>query len=96
MCELLLQSVCGKILLLPALPKAWSEGKISGLRAKGGFEVDMEWAGGRLAAARIRSRLGGTLRLEKRCLSGLTVDGAYEDGGDLCVETAPGGVYAVK
>ena len=58
-CELLVQSHGGAIELLPALPAAWSEGRVEGIRARGGFEISMEWAGGRVARATIKSEKGG-------------------------------------
>jgi alpha-L-fucosidase 2 len=63
--EMLLQCDAGEIRLLPALPAAWPDGRVTGLRARSGFEIDMTWKSGGLERTTVRSLLGLPLRLRR-------------------------------
>jgi len=66
MAEMLMQSHEGEIDLLPALPKAWPSGSVSGLRARGGFVIDLAWERGELTRVRIVSTAGKQCALRYR------------------------------
>jgi len=61
--EALVQSHAGEISLLPALPPLWANGSVSGLRARGGYEVGMRWKGGKLQGAEIHGVKGGSIKV---------------------------------
>ena len=61
--EMLLQSQNGYVHMLPALPDAWPTGSVKGFRARGGFIVNMDWDGGKLVKASVKSQLGGPLKV---------------------------------
>ena len=82
--EMLLQSHAGYIHLLPALPDNWQEGSINGIRARGGFTIDMEWKKGKITRLSVTSHLGGTCRIR---------EGASEK--ERTIETQKGKTYSI-
>ena len=61
--EMMLQSHDGTLHVLPSVPDRWADGKVSGLVARGGFVVDIEWEDGKVTMLKVKSQLGGNLRI---------------------------------
>lgn len=86
--EMLLQSHTGETELLPALPKAWPTGNVTGLRARGGYEVDITWQGGRLTEAVLRSQHGNSCPVrygDRTIILNTEKNAAYTIDGNLAV-----------
>ncbi len=75
MAEALLQSHTGLIHLLPALPPAWREGSVTGLKARGGVTVDMRWKDGSLTEAVLRPALDGEIEVRAENAAGIRLEG---------------------
>lgn len=65
MAEMLLQSQNGELEILPALPSYWPDGEVTGLRARGGIEVDIAWAKGKARQVTLRAKGNQTARLRR-------------------------------
>lgn len=100
--ELLLQSHGGAIRLLPALPPQWRSGSVRGLRARGGFVVDMIWRDSALQEASIASEIGGPCRIalpDRACemtLDGEPVAISRDSAGCAVIETVRGQSIGIR
>ncbi len=97
--EMLLQSHAGEVHLLPALPKAWCTGSVKGLRARGGFEVEMTWESGQLTEAKLHSSLGRDCTLRTDAAVSVTCEGGQVDieqsDSVVSFKTEAGKTYAI-
>jgi alpha-L-fucosidase 2 len=99
--EMLLQSQAGEISMLPALPWAWAKGEVKGLRARGGFEVAMQWKERDVTVATIHSDLGKLCRVRTRWPFAVKHDGKEVkvrevSAGVVEWPTVAGGEYELK
>ncbi len=89
--EMLLQSHDSAIHLLPALPKAWPTGHVTGLRARGGYDVAMNWTSARLQDATITPRFDGAIRIRVTNVTDVTIE---SKGKPIAITRPEPGVFA--
>ncbi len=100
--EMLLQSYHNELHFLPALPSCWPEGDVRGLRARGGFEVDLRWACGRLTKAIVRATVAGKCRIRAAAPNWCVTESNNREiaaqmtqTGRLVFDTEAGGRYVI-
>jgi alpha-L-fucosidase 2 len=93
--EMLLQSHDRVISVLPALPSEWPDGAVAGLRARGGYEVDTEWRGGRLRRFRLRADHAGEIRIRLPGAEAMTVVSRDADGAAVVFASPEPSVYTL-
>jgi alpha-L-fucosidase 2 len=102
--EMLLQSASGEIHLLPALPRAWPAGKVTGLRARGGIEVDLAWQDGRATSALFKAYKDASItfyppkgqRMGDLTSHGQPVSSRINANGSVTVTLKSGQTYAAR
>ncbi|MEO8501440.1 MAG: glycoside hydrolase family 95-like protein, partial [Vicinamibacteria bacterium] len=99
--EMLLQSHEDELSLLPTLPESWKEGQVQGLRARGGYEVGLEWKAGTLTQATITATSGGKCRVRASHPFNVTSQGrkiraSHPEPNVTQFQTAPGASYVLS
>jgi alpha-L-fucosidase 2 len=95
--EMLLQSHTGLLEILPAIPKAWKDGSVTGLCGRGGFQVDIGWRDGIVTSLKISSKLGKNCVLSREGLDNLSFDGLHAKISDtqIAFATKPQTAYTI-